>query len=151
MSKLGEFLTIKHGWAFKGEFFSETGTQSILTPGNFYEKGGFKYNNEKERYYTGDYPPEYLCKKGLWLSICDEIDDPNKNDAINQLEILSRRGYFSIPTYNFEQTYDKDGNPIWKSICSIAEKSKSFSAESSSKKDAKKSAAFKMLQYVLRD
>lgn len=94
---------------------------------------------------------EYLCKKGLWLSICDEIDDPNKNDAINQLEVLARRGYFSIPTYNFEQTYDKDGNPIWKSICSIAEKSKSFSAESSSKKDAKKSAAFKMLQYVLRD
>ncbi len=64
MSKLGEYLTIKHGWAFKGEFFSENGTQSILTPGNFYEKGGFKYNDEKERFYTGDYPPEYLCKKG---------------------------------------------------------------------------------------
>lgn len=64
MSKLGEYLTIKHGWAFKGEFFSEFGTQSILTPGNFYEKGGFKHNDEKERYYTGEYPPEYLCKKG---------------------------------------------------------------------------------------
>ena len=48
-------------------------------------------------------------------------------------------------------TYDKDGNPIWKSICRIEEESKSFSAKSSSKKDAKKSAAFKMLQYVLRD
>lgn len=64
MSKLGEYLTIKHGWAFKGEYFSESGTQSILTPGNFHEKGGFKYNDKKERYYTGDYPPEYLCKKG---------------------------------------------------------------------------------------
>lgn len=64
MSKLGEYLTIKHGWAFKGDFFSETGAQSILTPGNFYEKGGFKYNDERERYYIGDYPPEYLCKKG---------------------------------------------------------------------------------------
>ena len=64
MNKLGEYLTIKHGWAFKGEFFSEFGTQSILTPGNFYEKGGFKHNDEKERYYTGEYPPEYLCKKG---------------------------------------------------------------------------------------
>lgn len=64
MSKLGEYLTVKHGWAFKGEFFSEFGTHSILTPGNFYEKGGFKHNDEKERYYTGEYPPEYLCKKG---------------------------------------------------------------------------------------
>ena len=94
---------------------------------------------------------DHLCKQGLWLSIRDEIEDPNKEDAINQLEILARRGYFSIPTYEFEQTYDKDGNSIWKSVCHIAEESKSFSAKSSSKKDAKKSAAFKMLQYVLKD
>lgn len=93
----------------------------------------------------------YLCKQSLWLSIRDEIEDPNKEDAINQLETLARRGYFSIPTYEFEQTYDKDGNPIWKSVCHIAEEGKSFSAKSSSKKDAKKSAAFKMLQYVLKD
>lgn len=92
---------------------------------------------------------EYLCEKGLWFSIRDEIDDPNPRDAISQLEILARRGYFSIPIYEFEQTYDKNGNPIWKSICHIAEKSKLFSAKSSSKKDAKKSAAYKMLQYVL--
>ena len=64
MSKLGEYLSIKHGWAFKGEYFAETGEQSILTPGNFYEKGGFKENNGKERYYTGEYPEEYLCKEG---------------------------------------------------------------------------------------
>lgn len=38
--KLGECLTVKHGWAFKGEFFQETGKQCILTPGNFYEKVG---------------------------------------------------------------------------------------------------------------
>ena len=62
--KLGECLSVKHGWAFKGEYFAETGTQSILTPGNFYEAGGFKPNSGKERYYTGEYPSEYLCKKG---------------------------------------------------------------------------------------
>lgn len=94
---------------------------------------------------------EYLCKKDMWLSINDEIDNPNKDDAINQLEILARRDYFSIPTYEFNQTYDNDGNPVWESICRIAEKKKSFSAKSSSKKDAKKTAAYKMLQYVLKD
>lgn len=93
----------------------------------------------------------YLEEHDLLHSIRNEIDNPNKEDAINQLEILARRGYFSIPVYDFEQTYDKDRNPIWKSICRIAEESKSFSAKSSSKKDAKKSAAFKMLQHVLSD
>ena len=62
--KLGELLAVKHGWAFKGEFFEETGEQCILTPGNFYEQGGFKINSGKERYYSGNYPEEYLCKKG---------------------------------------------------------------------------------------
>jgi ribonuclease-3 len=92
---------------------------------------------------------DYLCNNGYWLSISDEIANPNKDDAINQLEILARRGYFSIPDYDFEQTYDENGNPIWKSTCSIKEKTKTFSAKSSAKKDAKKSAAYKMLQYVL--
>ena len=64
MSKLGEFIRVKHGWAFKGEFFAESGSQSILTPGNFYEKGGFKCNDGRERFYTGTYPKEYLMKKG---------------------------------------------------------------------------------------
>ncbi|MBR5565766.1 MAG: hypothetical protein IKW08_06340 [Roseburia sp.] len=94
---------------------------------------------------------EFLCKEGYWFSIRDEIDNPNKDNAINQLETLARRGYFSIPIYDFELTYDKDGNPIWNCICSIAEKNKSFSAKLSSKKEAKKSAAFQMLQYVLCD
>ena len=67
MSKLGEHLSIKHGWAFKGEYFSEKGNQSILTPGNFFEKGGFKENNGKERYYIGEYPTEYLCRKGYLI------------------------------------------------------------------------------------
>ena len=62
--KLGDLLRVKHGWAFKGEFFSETGIQSILTPGNFYESGGFKANASKDRFYIGEYPKEYLCSKG---------------------------------------------------------------------------------------
>ena len=61
--KLGDLLRVKHGWAFKGEFFSETGIQSILTPGNFYESGGFKANTSKDRFYIGEYPKEYLCSK----------------------------------------------------------------------------------------
>ncbi|MFI3101185.1 restriction endonuclease subunit S [Streptococcus suis] len=63
MSELRDFLSIKHGWAFKGEYFSDTGEQSILTPGNFYEAGGFKRNSEKDRFYIGEFPSEFVCKK----------------------------------------------------------------------------------------
>ena len=72
--KLGDCLKIKHGWAFKGEYFAESGTQSILTPGNFFEAGGFKYNDERERFYTGNYPSEYLCKKGdLIVAMTEQV------------------------------------------------------------------------------
>lgn len=91
----------------------------------------------------------YLDEHDLLFSIRDEIENPNKGDAISQLETLARRGYFSIPTYNFEQRYDQDGNPIWKCECHIAEYDTFFWAESSSKKDSKKAAAFEMLKHVL--
>lgn len=65
--KLGDLLTIKHGFPFKGEYFSDTGKYIILTPGNFYETGGFKRTLGKEKYYLGTFPEEYLCKKGDFI------------------------------------------------------------------------------------
>lgn len=94
---------------------------------------------------------EYLQEHDLLFSIQDEIEHPNKADAINQLEILARRGYFSIPIYDFELKYDSDGNPIWRCECYIEEYDTHYCSKSSSKKDAKKSAAFKMLKYVLSE
>ena len=82
-------------------------------------------------------------------SIRDEIENPNRDDAINQLETLARRGYFSIPTYEFKETYDNNGNPIWNCECHIAEEDYYFDGTSSSKKEAKKDSAFRMLFYVL--
>ena len=92
---------------------------------------------------------EELDKNDLLFTIRDEIENPNRAEAISQLEILARRGYFSIPTYEFSQEYDDDGNPIWTAECHISEYDDYFWAEDSSKKEAKKSAAFEMLKYVL--
>lgn len=111
---------------------------------------GYGRNSDEARQNACKTAYRYLCEKGSWLSIRDEIDNPNPNDAIGQLEILARRHYFSIPCYDFKQSYQPDGNPIWECICHIAEEPISFSSKSSSKKDAKKSAAFQMLQHVLR-
>ncbi len=92
---------------------------------------------------------DYLEKNNLINLIKDEIPNPNKAEAINQLEILARRGYFSIPTYHFCQEYDKDGNPVWGCECRIDEESRSFFSKASSKRDAKKFSAYKMLKYML--
>ena len=56
---LDELINIKHGYAFKGEFFSEEPTDDILlTPGNFAIGGGFKA--QKLKYYNGDFPVDYI-------------------------------------------------------------------------------------------
>lgn len=62
--ELGELIHVKHGFAFKSEYFSSEGAQIVLTPGNFFESGGFKSRGEKDRFYTGDYPKQYLLDKG---------------------------------------------------------------------------------------
>ena len=92
---------------------------------------------------------EYLKNKDLLWSVKDEIENPNEAEAINQLETLARRGYFALPVYNYSVKYDKNGNPVWYCECHIAELNKCCGSESSSKKAAKKSAAFKMLKTVL--
>jgi type I restriction enzyme S subunit len=61
--KLSDVIKVKHGFAFKGEYFSQTPTTDILlTPGNFNIGGGFKA--DKFKYYNGDYPKSYILKKG---------------------------------------------------------------------------------------
>lgn len=64
---LGEVLSIKHGYAFKGEFFVDVGERIVLTPGNFRREGGLQIRPEKERYYSGDFPQEFLLLKGELL------------------------------------------------------------------------------------
>ncbi len=59
-----EIINIKHGYPFKGEYFSEEGRYIVLTPGNFYEEGGFKRQAGKEKYYLGEIPNEYFHKQG---------------------------------------------------------------------------------------
>ena len=71
--------------------------------------------------------------------------------AINQLETLARRDYFDLPEYKYTESYDNDGNPIWQVTCMINGFDKVFNATSTSKKAAKKKAAFKMLNYVLEN
>ena len=64
LAKLSELISIKHGFAFKSVHFSDQGALAVLTPGNFFESGGFRARGDKQRYYTGDFPKEFLLSPG---------------------------------------------------------------------------------------
>lgn len=58
---IGDFVEIKHGFAFKGAYITDEPTENILvTPGNFNIGGGFK--SSKFKYYNGEVPDDYILK-----------------------------------------------------------------------------------------
>lgn len=61
MATLGDYISIKHGYAFKGDYISTENNGIVLvTPGNFAIGGGFKEN--KCKYFTGDFPEEFVLQ-----------------------------------------------------------------------------------------
>lgn len=85
--QLGEVIDVKHGYAFKSEFFSNSGNHILLSPGSCHESGGLKLKGEKEKYYTGEFPSEYLLAEQDMLVVM--------TDLINTAPILG--GAFLIP------------------------------------------------------
>ena len=112
-SHLSDIITIKHGWAFKGEFFSEEPTDDILlTPGNFLIGGGFK--SDKFKYYNGEVPSSYILKPGDVIVTMTDLskqadtlgfsakvpDDKNKRYLHNQ-----RIGLVGLKNNDFDLEY----------------------------------------------
>jgi type I restriction enzyme S subunit len=67
-----ELFKIKHGYAFEGEFFSNEGDYVLLSPGNFYEQGGYRDRGENQKYYTGEIPSGYVLNCGDLLVVMTE-------------------------------------------------------------------------------
>lgn len=61
---LGQMCSFKHGFAFKSEYFSDSAELILLTPGNFYEEGGYRDRGNKQKFYDGPYPEEFLLSQG---------------------------------------------------------------------------------------
>jgi type I restriction enzyme S subunit len=61
--RLADLISIKHGFAFKGEYFSDVHTPyQLTTPGNFAVGGGFQAG--KGKYYSGPIPEDYILRIG---------------------------------------------------------------------------------------
>jgi len=61
---MGEHFRVKHGYAFKGEYFDSEGQYVLLTPGSFIEEGGYREQGKKTKFYTGDIPESYVLDEG---------------------------------------------------------------------------------------
>ena len=61
--QLSELIAVKHGFAFKGEYFCDFPTAyQLVTPGNFAIGGGFQPG--KGKYYSGPVPNDYVLQEG---------------------------------------------------------------------------------------
>jgi len=70
---LNNVIHVKHGFAFRSKFFSNEGAYVLLTPGNFDAEGGYRDQGMKQKYYTGDFPNEYLLKQNdLLLAMTEQ-------------------------------------------------------------------------------
>lgn len=64
VKKLSALCEVKHGFAFKSEYFAQNGEYVLLTPGNFFESGGYRDRGEKQKYYTGEIPSGFVLSDG---------------------------------------------------------------------------------------
>ena len=73
--KIADLCSIKHGYAYKGQYFCDEPTPNILvTPGNFTLSGGFKL--DKPKYYNGPIVEDYILHEG---DIIVTMTDLSKN------------------------------------------------------------------------
>ena len=93
----------------------------------------------------------YLEANGLLdISWIDEIGEPNIDRAINQLQELYQKGHIGEPQYDFSETHDENGNPLWHCECHIKGSEVYTSGDGyTSKKQGKKAVAYDMLCNIL--
>ena len=64
--RLGDLISVKHGYAFKGEDFSESNLEGpiVVTIGNFDYAGGFRFESTRIKRCVSEYPEEYMMQPG---------------------------------------------------------------------------------------
>jgi len=84
---LGDLFKVKHGFAFKGEFFTEEPTKTVLvTPGNFAVGGGFQ--STKVKYYSGPVPDGYILQPGQIVVTMTDLS--KQSDTLGLAAVVPR-------------------------------------------------------------
>ena len=127
-----------------GKYICEFGLQPF---GKGFEAVG--ETKSKARMAVAENAYKYLEENGLLVSWIDEIGEPIRDRAINQLQELYQKGYIGEPWYDFAETYDDNGNPVWRCECHVSGSDTYWWGNYSSKKNGKKAVAYDMLRAVL--
>ncbi|MCR6665763.1 MAG: restriction endonuclease subunit S [Methyloversatilis sp.] len=64
LKRLTDLIEIKHGFAFSSQYFGTDGDYVLLTPGNFFEAGGFRDLGSAQKRFSGLPPADFILKKG---------------------------------------------------------------------------------------
>lgn len=62
--KLGEAMSIKHGFAFKSENYVEKSDYALITLANISESNTFQLSRDKLTYYGADFPSNFILNEG---------------------------------------------------------------------------------------
>ena len=110
---------------------------------------GFGYSKREARMNAATEAYQYLDENDELILPIDEVGEPDRDRAINQLQELYQKGYIGEPSYKFIEEHDDDGNPIWRCECHVEDKNEYWWGNYSSKKQGKKAVAFDMLCDIL--
>lgn len=95
---------------------------------------------------------KYLEDNNLLLKAVDIVGYPDQDMCINQLQELYVKGYINEPIYKFSLKGTSPGGvDIWKCRIMIDGIKESFSADVTSKKNAKRIVALQMLNYLIEN
>ncbi len=90
---LHTILNVKHGFAFKGENFTETDNGNILlTPGNIKIGGGVKL--DKVRFCGGNLPPAYIFNSGELMVTMTDLS--KESDTLGYPALIPKLGNYKL-------------------------------------------------------
>ncbi|WP_422665708.1 restriction endonuclease subunit S [Anabaena sp. PCC 7938] len=71
---LAQEIDIRHGYAFKGEYFSDDPPgEVLLVPGNFHREGGLYFEKNNIKYYQGEIPESTILQNGDLLTVMTDL------------------------------------------------------------------------------
>lgn len=114
------------------------------------QRGEIEYSSEgnsksEARSNVAEYAYRDLEENDELFTIMDELpEELTLDNSINTLQELAQKGYISMPEYHQpeDQVYDYNGNPRWSCTCTISSHAIDETAYATSKKIAKKYAAY---------
>ena len=136
-------------YSHNGKILGEGSISCRLYISNWDPFVGYGYTKSQARMNAAESAYNYLDEEGMLYTMKDEIGKPTVEMAISQLHELYQKGYFSMPEYIFIEKHDSDGNPIWRCECHVKDYRYFYWREASSKKVAKRRAAYDMLMSIL--